>query len=116
MAKGFTRLLKNEIPFHWDEVVQASFAVLKNILIRASLIYAPNYESDYFLYLATADTTIDMVFIQEKYGIEHMIYYLNCNLNDIEFKYTYVEKLTLAAIHNVQRFFHYILLQKTISI
>ena len=43
-----------------------------------------------------------------------MIYYLNRNLNEI--KYSHVEKLALAAVQAVQRFHHYILLQKTIVI
>ena len=39
MAKGFTWLLKKGLPFHWDEVAQDSFGVIKYTLIRASLIY-----------------------------------------------------------------------------
>ena len=113
MAKGFTRLLKKGIPFHWDQVAQASFDALKDTLIRASLMYSPNYQNDYYLYLATADTTIGMVLVQEENGIEHPIYYLSHNLNDTESKYSYVEKLALAAVQAVQRFRHYILLRKT---
>ena len=109
MAKGFARLLKKGIPFHWDEVVQASFGVIKFTLIRASLIYPPNYQSDYFMYLAAADTTIAMVLVQEEDGIEHLIYYLSHNLNDMEVKYSYVENLALASVQVVQRFHHYIL-------
>ena len=45
-----------------------------------------------------------------------MIYYLSRNLNDMEVKYSYVEKLALAAIQAIQRFRHYILFQKTIVI
>ena len=101
MAKGFTHLLKNEIPFHWDQVAQASFDALKDTLIRLSLIYSLNYQNDYYLYLAAADTTIRMVLVQEEDGIEHPIYYLSHNLNDIEVKYSYVEKLALATVQAV---------------
>ena len=45
-----------------------------------------------------------------------MIYYLSHNLNDKEVKYTYIEKLALAAVQVVQIFFHYIMVQKTIVI
>ena len=64
MSKGFTRLLKNGIPFHWDQVVQDSFDVVKDTLVWASLMYPPNYQSDYFLYITAADTTIAMVLVQ----------------------------------------------------
>ena len=57
--------------------------------------------------------TIAMVLVQVEDGIEHLIYYLSRNLNDTEVKYSYVEKLALAAVQAVQRFRHYILLQKT---
>jgi len=42
-----------------------------------------------------------MVLVQEESGTEHPIYYLSCNLNDTESKYSYVEKLALAAIQAV---------------
>ena len=32
MDKGFTRLLKKGIPFHWDKVAQASVDVIKDIV------------------------------------------------------------------------------------
>ena len=113
MAKGFTRLLKKGIPFHWDQGVQASFDALKVTLIKASLMYSPNYQNDYFLYLTTMEKTIGMVLVQEEDGIEQSIYYLSRNLNDTESKYSYVKKLALAAMRAVQIFFHYILLRKT---
>ena len=73
-------------------------------------MYFPNYQNDYFLYFVAADTTIAMVLVQEEDGIEHSIYYLSFNLNDTEVKYSYVEKLALASVQDVQRFHHYILL------
>lgn len=113
MAKGFTRLLKKGIPFHWDQVAEASFDALNDTLIIASLIYSPNYQNDYFLYLATIDTTIGMVLVQEENAIEHPIYYLSRNLNDTKFKYSYVEKLALPVVQAIQIFCHYIMLRKT---
>lgn len=53
-----------------------------------------------------------MVLVQVEDGIEHIIYYLSHNLNDMEVKYSYVEKLALAGVQAVQRFRHYILLRK----
>ena len=54
-----------------------------------------------------------MVLVQVENGIENPIYYLSRNLNDMEIKYSYVEKLALAAVQAVQIFRHYILLRKT---
>ena len=38
------------------------------------------------MYLIAADKTIAMVLVQEEDGIEHPIYYLSHNLNDMEVK------------------------------
>ena len=110
MAKGFTRLLKKEVPFHWDQVVQASFDIIKDHLVQASLMYPPNYQNDYFLYLTMVEMTIAMVLVQVEDGIEHPIYYLSRNLHDTEFKYSYVENISLEVVQVVQIFRHYILL------
>ena len=64
-------------------------------------MYAPNYQKDFYLYLAATDTTIGMVLVKEESGIEHPIYYLSRNLSDIESKYSYVEKLALATVEAV---------------
>ena len=57
---------------------------------------------------------IGMVLVQEdEFHGEHVIYYLSCNFHPTEIKYSHVEKLALAVVQAVQRFFHYILLRKT---
>lgn len=114
LTKGFTRLLKQNVPFFWDEIANQSFDALKHALTHAPLLYPPNYNQDYFLYLAAFHSTIGMVLVQEdEFNNEHVIYYLSRNLRPIEIKYTHVEKLALAAVQVVQRFRHYILLRKT---
>eukprot|EP00253_Pinus_taeda_P028747 PITA_28747 len=101
LAKGYMRLLKKEVPSSY----QKDF----NLTIK----YASDYKKDFNLYLAATDATIDMVLVQEGNGIEHPVYYFSHNLNDIERKYSYVEKLALAAVQAVHRFRHYILFRKT---
>ena len=49
MAKGFTRFLKNGVPFHWDQFAQASFDVFKDTLVQAPLMYPHKYQNNYFL-------------------------------------------------------------------
>eukprot|EP00253_Pinus_taeda_P024379 PITA_24379 len=81
--------------------------------MKASLMYAPDCQKDFNLYLAAADTTIAMVLVQEDNEIENPIYYLSQNLNDTEMKYSYIEKLALATVQAIQRFPHYVLFRKT---
>eukprot|EP00253_Pinus_taeda_P003989 PITA_03989 len=99
---------------HPSHLPEESFAHLKTLLVSAPLLRPPNYHRDYTLYLATADTTIGMVLVQDdEDGIEHVNYYLSRNLLDTETRYAYVEKLALATVCAVQRFRHYILLRTT---
>eukprot|EP00253_Pinus_taeda_P030625 PITA_30625 len=112
ITKGFTRLLKQNTSFFWDEIAEKSFGALKHALTHAPLLHPPNYNQDYFLHLATSYSTIRMVLVQEdEFSTEHVIYYLSRTLNPTELKYSHVEKLPLAAVQAVQRFHHYILLR-----
>lgn len=61
------------------------FDALKDVLVQASLLYPPNYQHDYFLYIAAIISTIAMVLVQkEDLGTEHPIYYLSWNLKNTE--------------------------------
>jgi hypothetical protein len=55
-----------------------------------------------------------MVLVQEDdLFSEYMIYYLSRGLVGLELNYSHIEKLTLAAVHVVQQFRHYVLFRKT---
>lgn len=43
LTKRFTQLLKQSVPFIWDEIANKYFDVLKNELNHASLLHLPNY-------------------------------------------------------------------------
>jgi hypothetical protein len=78
ITKGFMRLLKKDVPFFWDEAAQHSFDALKHALTTAPLLRPPNYNKDFLLYLASAESTIGMVLVQEDdFFLEYVIYYLS---------------------------------------
>ena len=75
------------------------------------MISPPNYQEDFLLYLAASDTTVGMVLVQaDNVHIEHVIYYLSCELVSVELRYPYIEKLALADAFVVQKFCYYIIL------
>ena len=85
ITKGFMRLLKKGVLFIWDDQSQWSFDALKQYLISTPLLSPPNYNQDFFLYLATSNSTIGMVLVQiDDNHNEHVIYYLNKGLFDAE--------------------------------
>ena len=83
ITKGFMRLLKKDVPFHWDNATQRYFDALKHALTTSPLLRPPNYNKDFLLYLAAAESTIDMVLVQEDdLFSEYVIYYLSRGLVD----------------------------------
>jgi hypothetical protein len=107
-------LLKKDVPFYWDDSTQHSFDALKHALTTAPLLRPPNYNKDFLLYLATAESTIGMVLVQEDdFLLEYVIYYLSRGIVGPELNYYHIEKLALAAVHAIQRFCHYVLFRKT---
>ena len=62
----------------------------------------PDYSRDFLLYLATSESTIGLVLVQEDDKLqEHVIYYLSRALVGPELRYSHVEKLALAAMYVV---------------
>ena len=110
-------LLKKDTTFCWDERARESFDALKRALASASVISPPDYSRDFLLYVAASLEMIGMVLVQEDEELqEHVIYYLSRNLIDTEICYSYVEKLSLATVHAVQRLRHYILLRQNLVV
>jgi hypothetical protein len=62
-AHGFLRLLRHDIPFHWDDYAQQSFDDLKTAPSNAPLISAPDYNCDYILYVSASAVSVDGVLV-----------------------------------------------------
>jgi hypothetical protein len=91
LTKGFMHLLKKDVPFHWDEAAQRSFKAFKCALTYTPLMWPPNYNKDFLLYLATGESTIGMVLFQEDYFLsEYVIYYLSQGLVGPELNYSHI--------------------------
>ena len=58
-------LLKQDTPFVWDEIAQLAFEALKKAFLSAPLLCLPDYSRDFTLYLATSESTIGVVLVQE---------------------------------------------------
>ena len=59
-----------------------AFATLKEKLISAPIIYAPDWELSFELICDASDYTVDVVLSQRKNKIFHVIYYASRMLND----------------------------------
>jgi hypothetical protein len=107
-------LLKKDVPFYWDDATQCSFKALKHALTTTPLLQPSNYNKHFLLYLAIVESTINMVLVQEDdLFSEYVIYYLSRGLVGPELNYSHIKKLTLAAVHAIQWFYHYVMFCKT---
>ena len=67
--------------------------------------------------MAASESTIRVVLVQEDDKLqEQVIYYLSHDLAGPELRYSYVEKLALAAVYVVQRLHQYILLRNALIV
>ena len=108
---GFMRLLKKDTPIVWDDLAQHASDTLKHAIMHALVLQPPNYTRDHSLYVVASLTTIGMVLVQtDAHNQEHVIYYLIKSLLEYGTHYSHVEKLALATVITVQKFYHYILL------
>jgi hypothetical protein len=102
-------LLKKDVPFYWDDAAQRSFDALKHALKTAPLLQPPNYNKDFLLYLATVESTIGMVLVQEDdLFSEYVIYYLSRGLVGPELNYSHIEKLALTLFNSSVIMFYFV--------
>jgi hypothetical protein len=102
LTLGFTQLLKKGYEFVWDTTTNKAFEALKLTLTCTPLLFPPNYSRYYFLYLASSNSTIAMVLVQEDDSHEeHAIYYLSQSFTTTKDKYLHVEKLALVVIQAI---------------
>lgn len=88
---------------------------LKQALTTTPLLIPPNYNKEFFLYLSTSQTSIEIILVQiDDDQNEYVIYYLSKGLIGAKLCYTHVEKLDLTTVLFVQCFWHYILLYTSI--
>ena len=89
-------LLKKEVPFYWDDAPQRSFEALKHSLTTAPLLRPPNYNKYFLLYLATAESTIGMVLVQEDdLFSEYVIHYMSRGLVGSKLNYSHIVRCRL---------------------
>ena len=91
ITNGFMCLLKQDTPFVWDETAQLAFEALKKALLSAPLLHPPDYSRDFILYLASSESTIGVVLVQEDDKlVEHVVYYLSRALARPKLRYSHV--------------------------
>ncbi|KAK2997045.1 hypothetical protein RJ639_024856 [Escallonia herrerae] len=80
-----------------------SFEELKTYLSSPPLLSKPLPGEDLFLYLSVTKVAVSTVLVREEDGVQKPIYYISKVLQDIETKYSKIDKIALALIISARR-------------
>ena len=88
------------------EECERAFQDLKEYLVRAPMLTAPELEKDLFMYLSVSKHAVSAVLLRDQ-RVQQPIYYVSKTLFDTETRYLPLEKLVLALVHATRKLHHY---------
>ena len=108
-CQPFSRLMKKDVPFKWDEACRNAFESIKTYLLNPPILRAPIQGWPLILYIAAQERSLGVLLAQEnEEGKENALYYLSRTLNGAEFNYSPIEKTCLALMFAIQKLRHYL--------
>ena len=109
-----SNLLVQGIPFEFDSQCLQAFTVLKDKLISASIVVAPDWSYPFKLVCDASDFAIGAVLGQKREKIFQVIYYASRTLNDAQLNYATTEKELLAIVFAFDKFRPYLIGNKVV--
>ena len=114
IAKPLSNLLVQGVPFEFDSQCLHAFTVLKNKLISAPIVVAPDWSFPFELMCDASDYAIGAVLGQKREKIFQVIYYASRTLNDAQLNYATTEKELLAIVFAFDKFRPYLIGNKVV--
>ncbi|XP_070677927.1 uncharacterized protein [Malus domestica] len=107
-CQPFSRLMKKDVPFVWDEACHNAFESIKKYLSSPPVLGAPVPGKPLILYIAAQESSIGALLAQENESQkERALYYLSRTLTGAELNYSPIEKMCLALVFAIQKLRHY---------
>ncbi|GJZ70661.1 reverse transcriptase domain-containing protein [Tanacetum coccineum] len=114
IARPMTQLLMKDAKFVFSNECMQAFNFLKNKLIFAPVIIAPDWNLDFELMCDASDYAIGAVLGQRIDKMFCPIYYASKTMNDAQEHYTTTEKELLAVVYAFDKFRSYLIMSKTV--
>jgi len=114
IAKPLCNLLNKDTSFHFDNDCMIAFNYLKEKLISAPIITAPNWNFNFELMCDATDYAVGVVLGQRKEKVFCVIHYASKILNDAQSNYTTTEKELLAIVYVLEKFRSYLIGSKVV--
>ncbi|XP_058732930.1 uncharacterized protein LOC131604512 [Vicia villosa] len=114
IAKPLSNLLNKGTYFTFDESCVQAFNELKERLVTALVIVAPDWTKHFELMCDASDYAIGAVLGQRKEEVFHVIHYASKVLNDAQVNYATTEKELLAIVYALEKFRSYLIGTKVV--
>ncbi|XP_075515330.1 uncharacterized protein LOC142549969 [Primulina tabacum] len=109
IAKPMTNLLIKDVPFDFSAECVQAFQVLKEKLITAPVMIAPDWGSPFEVMCDASDTALGAVLGQKRDKCIHVIYYASMTLSAAQLNYATTEKELLAVVFALDKFRSYLI-------
>lgn len=104
ISKPLTSLLKKEQPFIWTHQQQDAFEKLKNILAEQVLLKFPNFDELFYVTTDASNMAIGGMLSQGELPNDRPVAFFSKTLNDIQKRYSTIEKELLAIVETIKFF------------
>ena len=109
-CRPFYELLKGGAHFDWNDKCQQTFDGLKSYLSSPPVLKPPIPGKPFILYVSVIDDSVGAVLAQhDEEGKERAMYYLSKLFNNVEKKYTAMEKTYARVVWVAQKLKYYFL-------
>ena len=98
--------------FQWLTIEQEAYDCLKRILTKVPVIQTPKWAKDFHVFVDTSYRAIGALLQLSEPNWYRLVYYARQKLSTTERNYSTTEKEALGMIFNVNKFRHYLLVQK----
>ena len=109
-----SNLLNKDVVFKFDEECLEVFQTLKEKLVSAPIMVAPDWSKEFELMCDASDYAIGAVLGQQRDKIFHAIYYASKVLNDEQLNYVTTEKEMMAIVYALKKFRSYLVGSKVV--
>ena len=114
IGKSLSNLLVQGTPFEFDIQCMCAFSVLKDKLVSAPIVVAPDWAFPFELICDASDYAIGAVLGHKGERIFQVIYYASRTLNDAQLNYATTEKELLAIVFAFEKFRLYLIGNKVV--
>nr|GEZ87684.1 reverse transcriptase domain-containing protein [Tanacetum cinerariifolium] len=114
ISRPMTHLLEKNSPFIFSNECIQAFRTLKDKLIEAPILIAPNWDQPFELMCDASDYAVEAVPGQRIEKHFRPIHYANKTMNQAEANYITTEKEMLAVVYAFEKFRSYLIMNKSI--